>query len=726
MSYPLIAQGLIIVAQASYSGTSLVAFDENTGQQIWSDPITGTYGSAAIAYDSGKAFVVNYDGVMQAFDAATGNHLWSTQLPGQYAFTSPPTALNGIVFVGGAGTGGTLYAVSQINGTVLWTASVQNGDHSSPAVTSTSVFVSYACPQAYAFAPSTGQLQWHYSGGCEGGGGKTPVYHSGKVYVRDVFGGATNGLILDAASGLNLGGFNSDRPPAFAGNVGVYLQSGTLRGVDISSGQVLWSFAGDGQLNSAPLIVNQTIYIGSNSGLFYAVDLQGHQLWSTQVGAAIPTPDEQNAVLTTGFGAGDGVLVVPAGPVLAVYSNSGPAPTPTPSPTPSATPSLSPGPDLSVTFQNNILHDGNDASSPLVPPLTLKWQYDFTSDGYSWTSYPLIANGLIIVTAEGNSGRAVVTFNETTGQKIWSASISSSFPFVAAAYDSGKVFVVNYDGLLQSFDALTGIPGWSVKIPYQYSFTSPPTAVNGVIFVGGAGSGGTLYAIDESNGNVLWTASVENGDSSSPAVANGSVFVSYACPQTYSFSITNGHQQWHYSGPCEGGGGATPVVHSGRVFVRDASGFPTNGITLDAATGTNLGLGFNADVAPAFTGNLGVYVHNNILSVADIDTQQVLWTFTGDGRIDSAPLIVNQYIYVGSYNGFLYALDTQGNQVWSTQVGSAIPNGGEGGPVPTTGLGAGDGLLVVPAGPILSVYGAASSTPTPTPTPTGSATPTPT
>jgi outer membrane protein assembly factor BamB len=730
MSYPLIAQGLIIVASASYSGTALVAFDENTGQQKWSVDIPGTYGAAYTAYDSGRVFVVNFDGVMRAFDAATGNQFWSVQLPGQYAFSSPPTAVNGTVFVGGAGTGGTLYAVDESKGTVLWTAGVENGDHSSPAVTSTSVFVSYACPQSYAFSPTTGQQQWHYSGPCEGGGGKTPVYHSGKVYVRDSFGGSTNGLILDANNGANIGSFSSDRPPAFIGNLAVYLQTGTLRGVDATTGQVQWSFAGDGNLDSAPLIINQTIYIGSSSGLLYALDLNGHQLWSTNIGTSIPAPDEHNGGLLAGFGAGDGMLVIPAGSVLTVYSNSGPAPTPTPTPTPVPTPTPTPGPDLSVTFQNNVLHDGNDGASSLVPPLTLKWQHDFTSAGFQWTSYPLIAQGLVIVTRQGSAGREVVTFDEATGQKIWSAAISGSFPFVAAAYDSGKIFVVNYDGLLQSFDAPTGSPGWSVKLPYQYAFTSPPTALNGVVYVGGAGSGGTLYAVDEKNGNVLWTGSVANGDSSSPAISGASVFVSYACPQAYAFSLATGQVQWHYSGPCEGGGGATPVVHYGRIYVRDAYDFPTNGITLDANTGANLGLGFNADVAPAFVGNLGVYVHNNAVSGVDLNSQQVLWTFTGDGHIDSAPLIVNQYIYVGSNSGVLYALDLQGKQVWSTQVGSSIPNGGEGGTNPTTGFGAGDGLLVVPAGPILSVYGSSGSTPTPTPTPTATpkptATPTPT
>ena len=41
---------------------------------------------------------------------------------------------------------------------------------------------------------------------------------------------------------------------------------------------------------SAPLVVNQTIYIGSSSGTLYGLNPSGQQIWSTQVGAPIPCP----------------------------------------------------------------------------------------------------------------------------------------------------------------------------------------------------------------------------------------------------------------------------------------------------------------------------------------------------------------------------------------------------------------------------------------------------
>ena len=214
-----------------------------------------------------------------------------------------------------------------------------------------------------------------------------------------------------------------------------------------------------------------------------------------------------------------------------------------------------PAPDQSVAWQQNAQHDGFDPSSPLVTPLTLKWQRDLTANGVNSISYPLIAHGMLFVTV--NTGQ-LMALNEANGSTVWSANLRGTFIFTNAAYDAGKVFAVNSDGLLKAFNATTGNLLWNVRLPGQYLFTSPPTAVAGIVFVGGAGSGGTLYAVNENNGVILWTASVANGDHSSPALIPEHVFVSYACPQTYAFGPTTGQLLWNYSGGCEGGGGKTP------------------------------------------------------------------------------------------------------------------------------------------------------------------------
>jgi outer membrane protein assembly factor BamB len=383
------------------------------------------------------------------------------------------------------------------------------------------------------------------------------------------------------------------------------------------------------------------------------------------------------------------------------------------------------GTDQSVAWQNDAIHDGFDPASSLVPPLVVKWSRDLSASVFS-ISYPLIAQGLVFITsATTTKTMELMALDEHTGATVWSADVGNCC-FANAAYDSGKVFVVNNDGLMKAFDAAAGTPLWSVNLPGQSSFTSPPTASNGIVFTGGAGSGGTAYAVDETNGAVLWTMPVENGDHSSPAVIEGNVYVSYACPQAYGFNTATGQQLWHYESCCEGGGGKTPVVHDGQVYVRDSFCTPGSlGLVLDAGTGTKTGE-FNSDVPPAFIGDLAVYLQSGTLRGVDLPSAQVVWSFAGDGGLQSAPLIVNETIYIGSSFGTLFGLNTSGEQIWSTQVGSTIPAPDEQNQTVTTGLGAGDGLLIVPADTILVAYGAPNTSPTPTPSPTPNVTPTPT
>jgi outer membrane protein assembly factor BamB len=328
ISYPLIAGGRVFVttsdlgASGSGPGKMLYALDKQNGNIVWGPvAISGTYLWSGHAYDHGKIFVVNVDGLLQSFDAVTGKPGWSKQLPNQYFFTAPPTAVNGLVYVGGAGTGGTLYAVDESDGNVVWTAGVANGDRSSPTVSSDGVFVSYPC-QVTKFNPFTGLSLWQYSGGCSGGGGKTAAYANGLLYVRD----SNDRQVFDAATGNQVGTFASSTIPAFSAETGFFQNAGTLRGIDLGTHNVQWSFTGDGMLVSAPIVIDGRVIVGSSSGNVYAVDaVTGAQTWSGYAGAPIAPPDEQNVIQPlTGFAAGEGYLIVPASGTLTAWQLSGP------------------------------------------------------------------------------------------------------------------------------------------------------------------------------------------------------------------------------------------------------------------------------------------------------------------------------------------------------------------------------------------------------------------
>jgi outer membrane protein assembly factor BamB len=353
---------------------------------------------------------------------------------------------------------------------------------------------------------------------------------------------------------------------------------------------------------------------------------------------------------------------------------------------------------LAVTYQISVSHDGCSSDSTIVPPLAQRWSRDFTGP----VSYPLIAEGKVFVTVADipnfGSGTTLYALDQASGATLWSQVITGTFKWSNAAYDAGRVFVVNGNGQLRAFDAADGVLQWETQLPGQRQFSSPPTADGGVVYTVGAFLGGTLYAARESDGAVLWTQPLDDGHNSSPALSATDVFVAFEC-SAYAFDRTTGQPRWSNNDPCSGGGGKTAVYHAGRVYSRDSDG---NEI-LDASTGDVLGT-FQANPAPAFAGKIGLFLNGSTLQATS--GHRTLWTFSGDGRLDSAPIVVGTTAFVGSSSGMLYGLDLRrGRVVWSTNVGAGIPRPDEQNLLPLTGLGAGQGLLVVPAGNRLAAYG---------------------
>ena len=315
---PLVVDGTVYVAAIPTGGdeTELFALNEATGKTLWQHDLGGAYGAPGIAYDGGRVFAVDSGGLLTAFDAVTGTIDWSSQLPDQYMFSAAPTAIDGIVYTGGAGVGGNLYATDEATGALLWTQLVENGDDSSPAVDASHVYVDYPC-QYYAFDRTTGALDWHDSLGCDGGGGDTPVAADGHVFIRDW---TEPGRIVSASDGSLQAPLGSDSAPAVANGIAYERNGGLLEAVpDDGMGSVAWTFSGDDGLDTAPLAIGSTVWMGSSTGELYEVDgVTGQELWSTEAGA---TPGAPNLTLAVSeMSAGDNSLLVVAGSTLVDYA----------------------------------------------------------------------------------------------------------------------------------------------------------------------------------------------------------------------------------------------------------------------------------------------------------------------------------------------------------------------------------------------------------------------
>jgi outer membrane protein assembly factor BamB len=363
--------------------------------------------------------------------------------------------------------------------------------------------------------------------------------------------------------------------------------------------------------------------------------------------------------------------------------------------------------DQAVAYQIGIDHAGQMTfPAPLVLPQAPAWSVTLPGK----ISYPLIAGGKVFVTTGSNDSPTpqLYALDEVTGAVVWGPkSLDNTFPWANAAYDDGKVFALNFDAQLSAFDAATGTPGFSVKLPGQFFSNAPPTASKGVVYATATESGGTLYAVSETTGAVLWQVPVENGDISSPALAGDGVFVTYP-GQYYDFDPATGTPLWHFSGSVEGGGGKNAVYRGGKLYVRDpnvVASDPVTGAVLDSASGNQIAT-FTAVPAPAVGDQRGFFLDRGTLHGVDLSSNAILWSFSGDGTLVSAPIVINGAVFAGASSGKVYALDAAtGSQLWAQDAGAPIAAPDEQNvSQPLTGLGAGEGMLVVPAGSTLTAW----------------------
>src|SRR5262249_50046355 len=109
--------------------------------------------------------------------------------------------------------------------------------------------------------------------------------------------------------------------PSTASGRMVTLSRDHLQAYDTRTRSSVWTFKGDGTINSDPIIVNDAAYVGTASGLLYAVNLaSGRLVWLGGVGRSVPQPRPTDTHhLPTGLGAGAGLVIVPAGNLLVAF-----------------------------------------------------------------------------------------------------------------------------------------------------------------------------------------------------------------------------------------------------------------------------------------------------------------------------------------------------------------------------------------------------------------------
>ena len=361
----VVAEGRVFYVRNPGTGLEITGLSASDGSLLWSRTWPAkTWGLNGLAYDGGRLFWVRNHGVdypydvhVEAINPATGATLWNTNLHAGYGAGAYPTAANGELYVLGNSPGSLLYALRQSDGGERWPVrSLHSGDNSTPTLDGSTVYVSLAGPQTYAFDRGTGAERWHYSGCCTGGGGSTTMLFDGRLYAQD-------GLIHRASDGLVLGSYSQGGVPSWSGDQGVAYGYNALRGFGPGFDVTRWSFRIDEYTSLAqPLIAGAYAYTS-------ATDFSPYALLALRLSDGTPTwclpitqqpPGTQSSSPPSPVAAGNGLLLVANGYGLAAFESGGPhsdcsAPGTTPA---GSAPSQAAGPALRLTARRRDLRLG--------------------------------------------------------------------------------------------------------------------------------------------------------------------------------------------------------------------------------------------------------------------------------------------------------------------------------------------------------------------------------
>lgn len=297
----VVANGKVFLTTGTSAGSRLLALNQTSGGTAWGPKaITGTAnGSAGMAYDGGRVFVAEDESAsstLYAYDADSGALDWSTPLGA--GLPGAPTAADGFVYVIVSGSA-TVVALDEATGAITWQKSLAAAS-GIPAVTADGVYVTATTSACFAIdlRPATGEVIWDSSGSA----GSCPQAATPAAANQSIYSPISSGTSIFAAeTGSNTGTLSDSLPAAFTSTMAYFFESPNLDAVNLSGNTVQWTFNGDNELDTPPIVVNgQYVITGSSLGHLYAVDAtSGSSVWTQSLIGKIEE-----------LAAGDGLLLV--------------------------------------------------------------------------------------------------------------------------------------------------------------------------------------------------------------------------------------------------------------------------------------------------------------------------------------------------------------------------------------------------------------------------------
>lgn len=506
--------------------------------------------------------------------------------------------------------------------------------------------------------PCTNNLLWT----CETGGAiySSPAVAEGKVYVGS---SDNNVYAIDAETGNRVwnyttGGWVDSSPAVADGGVFVGSWDGILYALDAETGNLVWKYTTGDAIVSSPSVADGKVFVGSSDGKFYALDAEtGNLVWWYTVGDYI---DSSPAVVDgkVFFGSWDGfvyALGAETGNRVWRY-NTGDAIV--------SSPAVVDG-KLYIGSMNGKMYC-LDAESG-----SLEWTY--TTGGPIKGSPAVTCGKVFIGSVDGN----VYALDAETGTIIWKSTIEAPLYSSPAVACKRKVFIASFSE--------------KPSQPPTYNFTDPTEDLIH-IYTGKPVSPEMYLAyldvveskIELTNQTLEFSITVNGGippleyttfwtvmmDRDNDPEDNSQDYPTNDVDTMYSIIYDSTTEEWKIERaiykpwgwdvtPTDSVWSMISAYPDGRVIMQisvpleELPEFLPVGIPWKVKTETFNGASIG-DLAPDEGLAYLSFWHGRLYSL-DAETGTILWTYETEGQIHSSPAVANSTLFIGSFDGSLYA-----------------------------------------------------------------------
>lgn len=275
------------------------ALDKHSGAQIWAFQTQGEVRSSPLVWDN-MVYFGSADGAFYALDKKKGRLIWKFQTEGEQMldlwdyYLSSPRVHNGIVYFGSGD--GHIYALDCISGALKWKFQTGAIVHAEPVIFNETIYIGDYQGKFYALDAGNGQLKWDFKTiGAryfpKGEIQKGAAQSNGILYFgsRDY-----NVYALDALAGH--GHWNMKEQGSWVIATPLvhddYLYFGTsdthrFYCFKKSTGQLVWQIPVPMRVYGSAIQHKGVVYFGCFDGIVRGVDLlTGQLLWSYQTPAS--------------------------------------------------------------------------------------------------------------------------------------------------------------------------------------------------------------------------------------------------------------------------------------------------------------------------------------------------------------------------------------------------------------------------------------------------------